>query len=217
MSEGMDEWIGIEHPRSPANWPECRCLKCAVPESGLSLGQPEVAAGGAGDGLYVWGIDGKSSKVAIGWDGPERGATSKVFKGKLHHGERLAAIYLEARFEASVLARVRPPVHVFYEEVVLYSQRPAPILYEACGVIAAAVFEALRCVHRFPVPVVPIPTADWKKRAVGNGAAKKHAVMAWAQRDGYAGADQDEADAWCIAVAGQKLLEPAPVQLPLTA
>lgn len=179
----------------------------SVPVSGLSAGQAQDAAGGLSG--YVWGIDGKSTKLAIGWDGPDRGTDSRAFDQGLHDGERLAMIYQQARFMASVLAAKRPPVYVFYEEVVLYSQRPAPILYQACGVIVAAVFEALRYVHRWPVTVAPIPTADWKKRSVGNGAAKKDQVLLHARRAyGYGGHDQDEADALCIAVAGRNLLEP---------
>jgi Holliday junction resolvasome RuvABC endonuclease subunit len=184
-----------------------------VPESELSTGQPQNGSQPLSG--YVWGIDGKSTKLAIGWDGAERGSESWLFPTGLHDGERLAAIYQAARFEASVLAERYPPAYVFYEEVVLYSQRPAPILYQACGVIVAAVYEALRYVHPFPVTVAPIPTSDWKRRSVGHGHAKKDDVLLWARRDGYTGQDQDEADAWCIAVAGRRLLEPQPEQLSL--
>ena len=167
------------------------------------------------DDLYVWGVDGKSSKLAIGYDGLSRGARSLKFTKGLHGGRRLAAIYRESKTFAAALARRYPPAYVWCEEIVLYHDRPSPILYQAAGCIMAGIYDALEFDNPHPVTVDVVMTKDWKKRSVGNGAAKKDAVMWWARQDGYTGLDQDEADAYCIAVAGRKLLEPAPEQLAL--
>ena len=62
-------------------------------------------------------------------------------------------------------------------------------LLAAYGICVEAAASSLKC------PVMTLPSAQWKKLALGNGAAKKSDVMAAAREFGYDGADQDQADA----------------------
>lgn len=85
-------------------------------------------------------------------------------------------------------------------------------LDQACGVLQVAVLHALR--ERFPHPVscFELPVGTWKREAVGNGAAKKHDVMEWAEAiippgDPTYPLTQDEADALGVAAAGAHLLK----------
>lgn len=72
-----------------------------------------------------------------------------------------------------------------------------PTLLAAYGVCVEAARSVLRC------PVMTPSSAQWKKLALGNGAAKKHDVMAAAHLLGYTGGDQDAADAICMADAAR--------------
>lgn len=66
-------------------------------------------------------------------------------------------------------------------------------LLAAYGVCVEAARSILDC------PVMTLPSAQWKREALGNGAAKKPDVMAGARRLGYRFNDQDAADAICMA------------------
>lgn len=74
-------------------------------------------------------------------------------------------------------------------------------LLAAYGVLVEAARSVLRC------PVMTLPSAQWKKSALGNGAAKKHDVMVAARLLGYRFSDQDTADAICMADCARVLSE----------
>lgn len=184
----------------------------------LGAGSPPRASERSSDALYVWGVDPSSRKLAVAWDGPGCGVEKRLFTYPVEQGgERLADIYDVTLEMASELAARVPPLYVFVEDTNVYSKFAETISWEAAGVIQAALWTALRGVFEFPVKVGKVSTAQWKKFALGagRGHAKKHEVLAWARSAGYEGSDQDEADAWAIAAAGRKLLEPAPEQLKL--
>ena len=82
---------------------------------------------------------------------------------------------------------------------------PKDGLLMACGVIQATLVIALEERFPHPVSVFELSTGTWKKRALGNGAAKKHEVQAWAA-DFVEGLTEDEADALAIACAGFNML-----------
>jgi Holliday junction resolvasome RuvABC endonuclease subunit len=65
--------------------------------------------------------------------------------------------------------------------------------------------EAARSV--LPCPVLTLASGEWKRHALGNGAAKKADVMAGARLLGYTGGIQDVADAVCIAEAGRVITQ----------
>ena len=81
-------------------------------------------------------------------------------------------------------------------------------LDQAVGVITVAMIHGLQHRYPYPVTVFPIATGTWKKLALGNGAAKKGAVMDWATANATQtyGMTQDEADALAVACAGASLL-----------
>ncbi len=161
---------------------------------------------------YIWGIDTSSKLLAVAVALEDRVVADRgcTFDKDLAHGERLDRIYSQTLRMAGELADEFPPAKVFVEELVVFPGRTSPILYQAKGVIEAALFAATR------VDVVPVANATWKRRAVGYGAAKKHEVFAWARRHGYEGVSQDAADAWGTAIAGWRI-EHEPVQEELVA
>lgn len=86
-------------------------------------------------------------------------------------------------------------------------------LDQACGVLQVAVLHALREKFPHPVSCFELPVGTWKLEALGNGAAKKVDVAAWAERVSPPQGDpsyplaQDECDALAIAAAGASLLK----------
>lgn len=52
-------------------------------------------------------------------------------------------------------------------------------------------------------PVLELPTTSWKLDVLGHGNASKDEIAAFAERLGYTGTSQDEADAVCIAHAAR--------------
>lgn len=91
----------------------------------------------------------------------------------------------------------------------------------ATGVIQVAVLHGLSEHYPHPVSLFEVSTGEWKRRALGNGAAKKDEVFIWANcqldpakaleraMEGPASITQDEADALAIARAGSCALEEA--------
>lgn len=69
--------------------------------------------------------------------------------------------------------------------------------------IAAVALEASQAAIPGAV-VMDVPTSSWKMESVGYGNASKDDVMRHAAGLGYAGADQDVADALCIAQCGME-------------
>lgn len=186
----------------------------SVPESGLSTGQPQEGAQSAS--RWVWGVDPSTKLVAIACVGPDgEHVESREFLKDRWHGARLADIRRVTRSLVALLAERCPPLYVFVEQPAAFGHPPEPQLMYAVGVIQEAVFSALEFRFPHPVEVRTVPIGQWKKAALGNGAAKKPEIMRWAERRGHFGLLQDEADALGIAVAGQRLLEPEPEQLGL--
>ena len=72
-------------------------------------------------------------------------------------------------------------------------------LLASYGVCVEAARSVLQC------PVLTLPSAQWKREALGNGAAKKTDVMDAARLLGYRFSDQDSADAICMADAARVL------------
>lgn len=179
------------------------------------LGAGSSPRASEGRSQCVWGVDPSSRKVAIAWNGEDRGADRVLFTYPLDAGARLADIHEQTVELARRLAPLHPPAYVFVEQIAIYSKRIDPILYYATGTITAALYGELARHFKHPVTVEFVPSATWKKRAIGYGGVKSHDILPWALRDGYEGADADEAAAWGIALAGVKLLEPAPEQLEL--
>lgn len=191
-----------------------RCLGWGA---GLDFGpqhepSESLERGGLTLSAYVWGVDPSTVRVSIATavSGAWVSVQTKQFtKCAPRTGERLKTIGWETADLAGDLAVQCPPCAVFVEQPFAAGRGVEPELYYAVGVIQAVLAEFA------PVQTIPVPT--WKKQAVGYGAAKKPDVLRWAQRKGYEGESQDEADAIGIAVAGVKLMEPAHEQLGLTA
>lgn len=96
------------------------------------------------------------------------------------------------------------PTAVFIERV--RGKYPKDALVMAVGVIEAVTWTMLDEISEHPTSIFELSPGEWKSHAVGNGGAKKPAVMAWAREHGYQGKVQDEADALGIACAGSRLL-----------
>ena len=122
-----------------------------------------------------------------------------------------------ARRMAKIHSATQKIVHEFIGDdcpEVCFVESPAghvhPSLWQAFGVIGAAVWVTLSTVELFPVSVLAIGPTEWKRVLLDNGAASKAQIMEWARAEGYEGRVQDEADALGIARAGLRLLKSRP-------
>jgi hypothetical protein len=198
------------------------------------LGSGPAVAPGASERrseLCVWGIDGSTKRLAVGFASEGRVETRHVdFTPNLWHGARLEDIWTVTRTFVSAWAVQYPPVYVFVEQP--SGKSVSPQLSYAIGTIMAATYSALRFVFDFPVEVRTVPSSTWKREATGRGWSPKPATLRWARNEhGFAGdcaclegvSDKckrdnpahDCADAIGIAVAGRRLTAPSPVQLAL--
>jgi Holliday junction resolvasome RuvABC endonuclease subunit len=148
---------------------------------------------------WVWGVDIAISKQAFGF-APLDGAAIEVETlhtgNEAREGQRFGWLDRQLRIYAGQVAPRYPPACVWVEQP-SGASRNLQLTY-ACGVIQAALFEALAC------PVWTIPSGTWKKRTVGVGNATKAQVAAWVA-DRADVSSQDEADAYAIAAAGRAM------------
>ena len=150
---------------------------------------------------YHWGCDVGGRGVAVAMVSDDAPDVTKTLSVTAPPGaRRLALLHDHVRALVRGWADDYPPLTVWVEAPTGRFHNPA--LDHATGVVLAAMWGALHNLYLHPVPVGPIPVGVWKDLAVGNGAAKKDDVMAWAVQRGYTGGLQDVADALGIAVAG---------------
>lgn len=200
------------------------------PEPGLDLPLSTAGPQDGSDGLWIWGVDGSTKRVAVGFAREEVVVESVEFRAGLFEGARLAEIRRTTRTFAAAWARLFPPHIAFVEQP--SGRSASPQLVYAIGVIQEALYDALEFVHQHPVEVRTIPSSRWKEIATGSGWSPKPKTLRWARNaHGYEGTclclelgeknckrgtpAHDEADAIGIAVAGRRLLEPKPEQLEL--
>ena len=171
------------------------------------------------DNLCVWGVDPSTKRIAIAWTGAEPGVRTLELP-ELRGGERLAWLETNLRsFAAGLMTEdsARVPAAVWVEQPFAVSH-VEPKLYYAVGVTMSALSAAVQCFNPDSI-VEDIPVPTWKSLALGNGAAPKPLVLAWAQSRGYEGQccclpderkckaqapAHDEADAIAIAHAALK-------------
>lgn len=156
---------------------------------------------------WAWGVDVSTRRIAFGAyaegkDGPLVRAWSVEVPVGLDPPARLAAI----RFLADAQRfRVRPtwrPTCIVVEDPNCGPSTNMPLVY-AVAVTVEALFSALRC------PVMEMPIGTWKKASLGpgRGNAKKPDIWTHALSLGADPANQDEADAVCIAQAAHGRLD----------
>lgn len=184
------------------------------------------------DELWVWGVDVSTKRIAIACHGPDSTVRLREYGAKLRTGARLSEIYAAVVVLARDIAEARPPLFVWVEQPAAYGRMPEPQLMYAVGVAQAAIYAALEQRHEHPTEVRTIAVAEWKKRAVGHGNAKKYQVLDWAKNDGLetdhscddlvrtgkrtcTNAAHDAADAWAIGRAGARMLGVDEGQLPI--
>lgn len=173
-------------------------------------------------GLYVWGIDPSTLRLAIAWEpavgtrATERGVTMRSFTRVTNDpAKRLSLIWRETLEAVNALWPKCPPGFVFIE-------RPSGTItnlefVQAVGAITAAVHTALWH-YMQQTPVEFVQSSSWKLLACGHGGLRKpkkvrgapappfeaYPVAAWARENGYAGSSWDECDAIGIAVAARR-------------
>lgn len=79
-----------------------------------------------------------------------------------------------------------------------------PALWQMYGVVRASLWWALKNASAYPVSVLAVTPGEWKKTALGDGAAKISEYVAFAQERTRPG-NEDECAAYCIAVAGRAM------------
>lgn len=149
---------------------------------------------------YVWGIDPGIIRVAFAFAGvldEDLLAVSETVPTLERDGRRFAILAKTVREAAAAWARELPPACVWVEQP-SGRGRNLTLVY-AAGVIQAAIAEATLA------PVWTIPTTTWKLATVGHGHASKPDVAAWVAEFDVDVANQDEADAVAIALAGRAM------------
>jgi len=152
--------------------------------------------------LSVWGVDVAAGKVAAcALDAGD--ATLRTCQAGGEGAVRLAVLDRQASVMVSELAGECPPLIVFVEQPV--GRFPRPTLMAAWGVTLAVLCRELEGLYEHPVSIVNVTPPEWKKAAGLGGNAGKDDVMGLARELGYAGDDQDCADALVIASAGRAM------------
>lgn len=167
--------------------------------------------------MRSWGLDISTKQIA--WASSD-GETRSFSVATEDPVRRLGIAYDNLLPWFRGLSLEHPPVSVWVEQPIGRVISP-PVLFMA-GVAQAAVYNALRDLHRFPVPVWWITPYEWKKRTVGPETAQKgkpkrkgdpYHVEEWCMSSGFDPHNWDEADALGIAVAGHQLfLEANPAE-----
>jgi hypothetical protein len=117
----------------------------------------------------------------------------------------LAVIAHLVRELAAMVATASPPGLVVVEQP--SGKTPNLELVYATGVILAMLSQGVTAVTGHAIRVETVPSATWKRVAVGRGDIRKpkplsselYAVLVWAKDRGYSGSSWDEADAWGVA------------------
>lgn len=156
-----------------------------------------------------YGIDPSTKRVSLAAvrAGGERSVSTRSFPSA-DGPRRLALIYAETFAFVTEWAARAWPGFVLVEQP--SGKSPNPNLVYAVGVVQAATYAALHNARGTrPCPVVEtVPSATWKRLAIGPGWAKLSKpdgdVLRFAQEDGYGGVSLDEADAWLIAKAARR-------------
>ena len=150
---------------------------------------------------FVWAVDPGLSRLAVAFaDITAMGVAVEtlVTRTTEREGARLGLLDRQLRIAGRQWASRFPPVAVWVEQP---SGRFTNLqLAYCCGVVQAALFEALAC------PVWSIASSAWKRRTVGVGNATKPQVSAWVERLGVDVVSHDEADAVAMACAGRAML-----------
>lgn len=161
---------------------------------------------------FCWGIDIAVAHLEFAFadmDSDHVEAEGLITKCEWREGERLASVHRQVMIYTRQIAGVYPPYAVFVEQP--SGRFPKPQLSYVCGVVQAAVFEALsvpqrRSRERIGTPVWTITSGSWKKWTVGAGNATKEQAAAWATAQRYKFEGQDQCDAVCCAAAGRMIV-----------
>lgn len=150
--------------------------------------------------MIAWGVDVSTKRIAIGGvDGDDRiFSTSLDVDPTLRGAQRLVAVRRAAQQAGWRLSQMMAgqPRAILVEDPT-FGGRSNPPLIQAFGVTLEAMAFDYVC------PVLEIPVGTWKKEVLGKGNAMKDAIWTHAVQAGGHPANQDEADAICVALAAR--------------
>lgn len=148
--------------------------------------------------MVALGIDPSTQKIAVAGLHESGDVSHQTFRvpADLRGARRLRHI----RILLEVELRQWSPVPVVVVEIPWANPKKGGSSF-ALLASAAVLMEAAQAAHHGAV-VLDMPTQSWKSDSVGSGNASKEQVMAHALGLGYDGADQDVADALCMAQSG---------------
>lgn len=158
-----------------------------------------------------WGVDWSTKALSIGWTdaaGDDRGVATFSWPSRAGGAERLDEMMFALETDLPDFARRHPAVFVYLEQA--SGAHGAPTLNYSSGVIQLAVYRVLRNHWKGrPIQIDIVPSATWKKKVLGRGDYKKpnpkknetfeYEAMKWCRLNGILVADDNEADASCIA------------------
>lgn len=163
-----------------------------------------------------WGVDPSTVRVAIATIQPDglRGVSTVVFPA-LAGAHRLDAVYrLTGGLAHELVTLGAAPGVIAVEQPSAPKARGVnPWLYQAVGVIMAALVAGVNTATGRRPEVVELVASQWKAVSCGSGRIQKpkrergmpappltdYPVFVWATDNGYRGRSWDEADAWGIA------------------
>lgn len=161
-----------------------------------------------------WGVDISTSRVDIGWSGPDIGSCSSSWSKNLRDGQRLDTAYEQTLRLARLLVIDRPAIFAYIEQP--SGRYGKPTLVAVAGVIWLGVWQALRDHWGKPVEVRMVTSAHWKRVVVADDGYSESArfgkpdddsmypALSWARAHGYEGDSYDAADTICIAECARR-------------
>ncbi len=122
------------------------------------------------------------------------------------NGKRLAWSFRQIEIFTRQFVGDDPPEMVIVEQpMASRMQKVHPSLFEMCGVTKAAIYSALENLYATPVPIFTMPPPMWKSAVLGKGNASKEDYCEWVLDQGKVWANDDEAAAYCLSLAGDAL------------
>lgn len=154
----------------------------------------------------TWGVDISTVRIAFA---TSSGVSASVEIPKRLKGvERLSVARTAVWHHCREFAVKHPPLCVWVERPTGARNRTHHSLTQMEGVVSEAVYASLKTLYNHPVSVFPIAVTSWKKASVGHGNATIQEYCEWAESWAKP-ANEDEAAALGVAVAGQSMIAEA--------
>jgi hypothetical protein len=166
---------------------------------------------------FIWGVDVGLSRVALTAADLKRRRKKLLATIEIKHergcdaATKMWNLATELPVWFARQAELAPPFTIWVEVPFGQGKRGRAALLGAYGIVLASLHGAVKGMFDYPVAILPIDPASWKKQAIGKGNAPKEVVHEWARAEGVDHPSGDVLDSYGICVGGMILMGyPAP-------